>query len=125
MMTAGLTSPVKSHLCDFQRPRPARLGSEVKGSLHQEREPDTHHDVQQEKSLRILLRDTNIRCTEHPDVARPVHTCFSVALSCVLALFPLEPSTDTWVSVCSLVPQGVLVLLLELVEEVRPFGVMC
>ena len=68
MMTAGLTSPVKkSHHCDLQVPRPAGLGPEMRGSLQQERERDTHHDVQQERSLRTLLRDTNSRCTEHLD----------------------------------------------------------
>ena len=62
---------------------------------------------------------------KHPGTSAADAHMFSVALRCILALFPLEVKTDTWFTVCSLVPQGVLVLLLELVKEARSFGVMC
>ena len=88
MMTAGLTSPVKSHLCDLQMPRPRGLGPEMRGSLQQQREPDTHHDVQQEKSLRTLLRDTKQSVYGTPRRAQPMHTCslvhFAASLHCFL-----------------------------------------
>ena len=66
-MTASLTSHVMSHLCDLQMRRPAGLGPEMRGSLQQERELHRHHEVQQKRSLRTLLRDTNSRCPEPPD----------------------------------------------------------
>ena len=66
-MTASLTNPVKSHLCDLQMPR-----------------PDTHHDVQQERSLRTLLRDTNSRCTDPGTSAADAHLHFAASLHCFL-----------------------------------------
>ena len=87
-MTASLTNPVKFHLCDLQYPRPARLGPEMRGSREQEWEPDTHHDVQQERSLRTLLRDTNSRCTGPRDErSRCTHVPllhFAASLHCFL-----------------------------------------
>ena len=78
-MTASLTNNVKSHLCDLQMPRPARLGPEMRGSLQQEWEPDTCHDVQQE--TQTVLYGT-------PGRAQPMHTRsllhFAASLHCFL-----------------------------------------
>ena len=62
-----MTNNVKSHLCDLQMPRPGGLGLGMRGSLQQERELHKHHEVQQKRSLRTLLQDTNSPCTEPPD----------------------------------------------------------
>ena len=67
VLLASATNPVKSHLCELQIPRTARLGPEMRGSLRQGWWLHWHHKVQKERSLSTLLRDTNSRCTRPPD----------------------------------------------------------
>ena len=83
----------------------------MRGSLQQERELHRHHEVQQERSLSTLLRDTQPAVRNTQTSAGNAYV-FSAALCGICALLRLEPPRNSWVAVWFLVPQCAFVLLL-------------